>query len=506
MLAAQAAPGLHGWHNLSVTNPSWRDLDLTVHGCYAAEATPQDTQKAVPAARAPQPQQLSAGSDSSSREPLPGIQLPPNEFVYFQRPWETFAGRWRAIHACLVEQRNKYWNKSRPAGAGSGTYSPFTTLDLGSCGGFFSLQIASTFGEAHVLGIEGSVGCGNGTLGTQTQNWEALCGTSAIKTNLRWIRKLNLQNCLIAPEVWNHARVRQLAESGLCVDLMLSLSVVHHIDDYNAEQMGLRTKPERTQASLEFLSNLLRLSRSHIIELPDRPWLEHLHDIYHSHQGILEAICARTGIKWEMKKIFENAWMGHRELWFLQRVDGGETACTGPVFLTRFFPVVIPSSDPSFQAWLAANAASIDQPQQQDGNAVVQQQAQATIPVNEALQLVGTKDFAAKVLHGTWANARGERVVIKLDIGKGALEAGASVDTTCWVCYVDGSSYPLRWSSAKWCMANHAGEFFSDWSISTGSRLGLSKGMVNSLDQSCLRMHALHLCSIQQERPVIDMG
>lgn len=480
-------PGLHGWHNLPITNPTWRDLDLTVHGCYAAEIgdqkqaarASQDTRSANGNAR-----QMQLAQDLSG-EPLPGIQLPPAEFVYFQRPWETFAGRWRAIHATLVEQRNKNWGKPKPAVAGNlqGNFSPFTTLDLGSCNGFFSLQIASTFGESHVLGVEGAVGCGNGILGTQTNNWEALCGTSAIKTHLRWIRKLNLQNCIIAPEVWDHARVRQLAQSGLCVDLMLSLSVVHHIDDYNAEQMGINTKPERTQASLEFLSNLLKLARSHIIELPDRPWLEHLHDIYQSHRGILEAICGRTGVKWEMKKIFENAWMGHREVWFLQRV-ADETACTQPMFLCRFFPIVVPSTDPSFQAWLTANASTIDAPQvQQNGGGPVQQ-AQQTIPANEALPLVGTADFASKVLQGTWANARGEKVQIAMDKGRvNQNEVGVAADTTCWVSYVDGSSYPLRWSSSqggkeRWCMANHAGEFYltavSAQALAWGSQKGWS--------------------------------
>merc|ERR1719160_1256800 len=147
-------------------------------------------------------------------------------------------------------------------------------------------------------------------------------------------------------------------------DVLLSLSVVHHIDDYSAKEAGISKsagdKMRRIEATMEFLSNLLLMAPVHIIELPDRPFLDHLHDMFNNDpRSILEAVCHKTGEKWEMRKIYENAWMGHRELWLLRcpEMQGKANA-----ELDNFFPKMIPSDDPSFQQWLKANAAKIDAP------------------------------------------------------------------------------------------------------------------------------------------------
>ncbi|CAJ1350241.1 unnamed protein product, partial [Effrenium voratum] len=129
---------------------------------------------------------------------------------YIDRPWRHFVTRWAAIDAEL----------QKAFGEGG-----FTLLDLGSCCGFFSLQAAVAYPESWVLGVEGSVGIGNGTTGiagTQAQIIE----TKAIQTHLKWIRQLSLSNCMVAPDVWDYKKVCALAaeKRPLC-DVMLLLSV-----------------------------------------------------------------------------------------------------------------------------------------------------------------------------------------------------------------------------------------------------------------------------------------
>eukprot|EP00913_Durusdinium_trenchii_P016294 g15313.t1 len=78
------------------------------------------------------------------------VQLPEDEFTYIDRPWPHFVTRWAAIDATLQDAFGE---------------AGFTLLDLGSCSGFFSLQAAVAYPNAQIVGVEGSVGIGNGTLG-----------------------------------------------------------------------------------------------------------------------------------------------------------------------------------------------------------------------------------------------------------------------------------------------------------------------------------------------------
>eukprot|EP00971_Amphidinium_carterae_P168423 3336977-Amphidinium_carterae.1 len=61
--------------------------------------------------------------------------------------------------------------------------SDFTMVDLGSCCGFFSLQTAVAFPGAFVVGVEGSVGIGNGTQGVAGSE-DQIIATPAIQTHL----------------------------------------------------------------------------------------------------------------------------------------------------------------------------------------------------------------------------------------------------------------------------------------------------------------------------------
>ncbi|CAK9054851.1 unnamed protein product, partial [Durusdinium trenchii] len=153
------------------------------------------------------------------------VQLPEDEFTYIDRPWPHFVTRWAAIDATLQDAFGE---------------AGFTLLDLGSCSGFFSLQAAVAYPNAQIVGVEGSVGIGNGTLGVDGSQ-EQIIETRAIQTHLKWIQRLNLTNCVLAPDVWDLTKVAALAsQPGYLCDVTLLLSVVHHIDNVSLDQYAAK--------------------------------------------------------------------------------------------------------------------------------------------------------------------------------------------------------------------------------------------------------------------------
>jgi hypothetical protein len=72
----------------------------------------------------------------------------------------------------------------------------FSLLDLGSCHGFFSLQAAVGYPNSLVVGVEGSVGVGNGTTGLAGTE-DDIISTKAIQTHCRWIDNLRFRIVLL---------------------------------------------------------------------------------------------------------------------------------------------------------------------------------------------------------------------------------------------------------------------------------------------------------------------
>mmetsp|Transcript_24889 Transcript_24889/g.45688 ORF Transcript_24889/g.45688 Transcript_24889/m.45688 type:complete len:523 (+) Transcript_24889:76-1644(+) len=245
------------------------------------------------------------GCSAAEASSMLAVALPEAEFTYIERPWEHFTRRWAAI---VLEMQDMLPGDS-----------DFTMIDLGSCCGFFSLQTAVAFPQAFVVGIEGSVGIGNGTQGIGG-NEDQIIATQAIQTHLRWIQNLSLSNCLVAPEVWNYNRVCKLASLGVAVcDIMLSLSVVHHIDnvsEQNYEAAGFAT---RVDGTLHLLAKLLLLAKVHFIELPDRPWIEHMYVAFGSARRILDEAVKLSGKDWHVTgPLCTLEWYGKREVWLLE--------------------------------------------------------------------------------------------------------------------------------------------------------------------------------------------
>jgi len=241
------------------------------------------------------------------------LELPEHEFTYVagkaDRPWHHFTGRWKAIQPILADQLNSC-SKDRP----------LRVVDLGSCSGYFALQVASRHPEADVVGIEGSVGIGNGTAGVQGGTQQIL-STEAAQTHLRWIQRLKLTNCFIAPEVWDFNSVLELVDRAggrpIC-DAMFMLSVVHHIDNVSAQQYA-KAGLSRVDGGLQLLAKLLSLAPRHFVELPNQPWLEALYARFGTARAILQAAADVSGRLWTFKgPIYSAEWFGQRDTWVIE--------------------------------------------------------------------------------------------------------------------------------------------------------------------------------------------
>merc|ERR1719473_2006277 len=74
---------------------------------------------------------------------------------------------------------------------------------------------------SNVVSVEGSVGVGNDNVGRTTADWQKIAETSAIKTHLKWMDTLELENNFLSPEVWRLDRIEQLKKDGYFTEVML---------------------------------------------------------------------------------------------------------------------------------------------------------------------------------------------------------------------------------------------------------------------------------------------
>lgn len=224
------------------------------------------------------------------------------------RPWLHFTGRWNAIKPYLADM----------VGSGGCTEYPIRIVDVGSCTGFFTLQTAHHHPDAEVIGVEGSVGIGNGTVG-MAGSVRQILRTPAVQTHLRWINRLDLRNCIIAPEVWDYVRICELATLGqpIC-DVMFLMSVIHHIDDVSVQQYT-SARLSRLDGLMDLMSKILGLAPRHFIELPNKPWMNAAYEAFGTQRRILERAAKLSGYDWQFKgPIYSADWFGRRELWVLE--------------------------------------------------------------------------------------------------------------------------------------------------------------------------------------------
>jgi len=226
-------------------------------------------------------------------------------------------------------------------------------LDMGSCAGFFSLQAAVAYPTAMILGVEGSVGIGNGTIGA-TGSEENIISSKGVQTHLRWIQRLNLRNCRVAPDVWDFDKVISLAakQSYLC-DVMLLLSVVHHMDNVSLEQYSAKGLT-KVEGSLQLMAKLLQLAPRHFVELPDEPWLSHVYERFGTAQHFLRAAAELTGKTWRFTgPLVISEWYGRRELWLMET----DQEALPMLSLEAIFPKLLPQASAQPAAPQAASAA-----------------------------------------------------------------------------------------------------------------------------------------------------
>lgn len=236
------------------------------------------------------------------------------------RPWFHFTGRWDAIRKPLAEML---------AARSAASTAPPRLIDVGSCTGFFAIQAANQHADLDVVGVEGSVGIGNGTVGNAGDVRDVL-QTYAVKNHLKWIQQLGLQNCRLAPEVWDYVHVRELHAKGqpIC-DVMLTFSVIHHIDNVSADQYtaaGL----SRLDGTIDLIAKLLSLAPRHFVELPNRPWMTAAYDAHQTQRRILEAAAKASGREWKFTgPLYSVDWFGNREVWALEVVGGMAEVSSG---------------------------------------------------------------------------------------------------------------------------------------------------------------------------------
>lgn len=274
---------------------------------------------------------------------VPDLQLPEQDFTYVagkvDRPWSHFLGRWKAMKPHLAASLKK-----------RGADRPLRVVDVGSCTGFFALQAANQHAIADVVAIEGSVGVGNGSAGVDG-SMRHILETGAVRSHLRHIQQEGLNNCFLAPEVWDYNRVRELASTGKPVcDAMFLLSVIHHIDGVSKEQYVAAGK-SHVQGSVDMIALLLLLAPCHFIELPNPPWLENLYAVYKTPRAILEAAAQASGRKWKITgPIYEAEWFGMRYLWLLEEDLSGRDAPMPEVDVQACpFPVLFRGDEPELE-------------------------------------------------------------------------------------------------------------------------------------------------------------
>eukprot|EP00928_Gymnodinium_smaydae_P072075 TRINITY_DN554_c5_g1_i1.p1 TRINITY_DN554_c5_g1~~TRINITY_DN554_c5_g1_i1.p1 ORF type:complete len:654 (+),score=135.93 TRINITY_DN554_c5_g1_i1:71-1963(+) len=268
------------------------------------------------------------------------VDLPKSEFTYIERPWSHFVTRWAAIDVELE--------------AAFAEDEEFSLVDLGSCMGFISLQAAVAYPRCVVVGIEGSVGVGNGTTGVQGTSDE-IVQTKAVQTHLTWINKLQLPNCFVSPHVWDYERICGLAAIGRPItDVLVSLSVIHHIDNVSTEQYQAHGLTH-VRGTVNLVAKLLQLAPRHFIELPDRPWMEHVHKAFKSPREFLETCAQATQLRWNfVGPLVISTWYGTRELWLLEDVGCKRGGAMPPQGLRALFPRTL-----GFRVGGGSSAASV---------------------------------------------------------------------------------------------------------------------------------------------------
>jgi len=352
----------------------------------------------------------------------PLLRLPAEEFSYIGRPAETFEGRWKAIEAALTARFE--------------TSGAFSLVDVGSNHGYFSLSTALRYPNSFVLGIEGAVGVGNGTIGTCTRDAGRLVATSAVRTHLTWLEKLGMTNCFVAPEVWDIDSIEQLRTQGFRADVMLTLSVIHHIDGI-CESIYTKRGLSKVEGSLELIAQLLALADVHIIELPGPNWMHHLHKEFVTYEKMLNAAIARHGGMWKKSRIYQNDWFGMRELWVVEKERRPE-ANGSPESLRTFFPVLMPGADIVIPTAPEADPSYYPSFDNSDKLGFD----------NGGEPIDGEASFARRILAGTWRSAYGAMIEVSGEPPKMQCLYSSNNDMRTIV-----------WADKSWHLETQAGHF-----------------------------------------------
>lgn len=254
-------------------------------------------------------------------------------FTYAGRSWENYVHRWDAIRGEL-----QTWASGHKGGH-------FNVVDVGSNRGFFSVQTARAFPQALVIGVEGSVGAGNGNQGASRKVAQKTLDKSAgVENHLKWIQNFDLLNNVIAPEVWGSKRVGQLLETGFTTDVMYLLSVFHWMDKYSREAGQYNHKSHNTEDTVDFMAKVLSLAQVHFIELPNfrrQRYFPQLKVSFHgSEELFLKAAVQKSGRAKTIKEIFSDNFVGVRRIFMIK--DGYDLQTPSVNETLSYFEHIVP--------------------------------------------------------------------------------------------------------------------------------------------------------------------
>merc|ERR1712032_107243 len=120
------------------------------------------------------------------------------------------------------------------------------------------------------------------------------------------------------------------------------------------------------------MAKILQLAPRHFVELPDRPWIEHVYQEFGTAKAFLNAAVEASGKQWSfVGPLCVSEWYGHRELWLLEEARQSVSALPWHG-LKSLFPKVLgvspesstagPVSTTAFRRTMEVNAATQPMP------------------------------------------------------------------------------------------------------------------------------------------------
>merc|ERR550514_332630 len=99
------------------------------------------------------------------------------------------------------------------------------------------------------------------------------------------------------------------------------------------------------EGSVRLMAEMLKMASCHIIELPDRPWLQHVHDAFPDRTDFVKAAIKESGREFNLVgPIFSNEWYGKREVWVVEEPEGAPACPEWKELMPHFEQKLLPDA------------------------------------------------------------------------------------------------------------------------------------------------------------------